>query len=551
MERRDNTALANDHFDLLIIGGGITGAGAARDAARRGLRVLVVEQGDVASGTSSRSSKLVHGGLRYLEQGEVALVFEAVAERRVLQKIAPHLVQPMPFLFPIYDDYRMGLFTINIGMWIYDALSLFRSPKIHKKLSRKKVSLVEPGLLAEGLQGAPLYYDCATDDARLTLETILDAEGAGAEIRTHTRVTKLLRNNGMIAGAKLEDQLTGQVSEVSAHLVINATGPWTDWTRGLSGEKVRPSLRPTKGIHIVVNASRFSVNHAVVCLHPDDGRVLFAVPWGDQTYIGTTDTDFEGDPNEVCADHADVSYIIEATNTFFPATDLTVDDVISTWAGVRPLISEEGAEDESSVSREHEIYVSDDGMITIAGGKLTTYRRMGAEVIRKAVAILKQRDLLPESLQSSDTQSNPLPGAVSWPSSGGLDAISKQVMETGAGHIDERTAQLLSDTYGTRSLQIAEQVSASHELGTPLIEGRPEIAGQVEYAVDSELARTVSDVLIRRTQLFYRDADQGLGAVDKVAEQMASMLNWTAEQTQQNVLEYRTEVERSRCWRTG
>jgi glycerol-3-phosphate dehydrogenase len=457
----------------------------------------------------------------------------------------------MPFLFPIYDDYRMGLFTINIGMWIYDALSLFRSPKIHKKLSRKKVVLVEPGLLSEGLQGAPLYYDCATDDARLTLETILDAECSGAEIRTHTRVTKLLHSDGRISGARLDDQLTGQVSEVSAHVVINATGPWTDWTRRLSGQEVRPSLRPTKGIHIVVNSSRFAVNHAVVCLHPDDGRVLFAVPWGDQTYIGTTDTDFEGDPNEVCADHADVAYIIEATNTFFPSADLTKDDVISTWAGVRPLISEEGAEDESSVSREHEIYVSDDGLITIAGGKLTTYRRMGAEVIRKAVSILKELELLPDNLGPSDTQNNPLPGAVSWPSSGGLGAISKQVVETGDGQIDEHTAQMLSDTYGTRSLHIAEQVSASHELGAPLIEGRPEIAGQVEYAVDSELARTVSDVLIRRTQLFYRDSDQGLGAVDKVAAQMAAMLNWTPEQTQKNVSEYRMEVERSRCWRTG
>ncbi|MAY80106.1 MAG: glycerol-3-phosphate dehydrogenase [Deltaproteobacteria bacterium] len=551
MERRDNTALQDTHFDLLIIGGGITGAGAARDAARRGLSVLVVDQGDVASGTSSRSSKLVHGGLRYLEQGEVALVFEAVAERWVLQTIAPHLVQPMPFLFPIYDDYRMGLFTINIGMWIYDALSLFRSPKIHKKLSQKKVAIVEPGLLSEGLQGAPLYYDCATDDARLTLETILDAECSGAQIRTHTRVTKLLRKDGRVSGAKLEDQLTGEAAEVSASVVINATGPWTDWTRRLSGEEVRPSLRPTKGIHIVVNASRFSVNHAVVCLHPDDGRVLFAVPWGEQTYVGTTDTDFEGDPNEVCADHSDVKYIIEATNTFFPDAGLSLDDVVSTWAGVRPLISEDGAEDESSVSREHEIYLSDDGMITIAGGKLTTYRRMGAEVVRKAVAVLKELELLPDTLRSSDTQKNPLPGAVSWPASGGLDTLVQQVVEIGEGQIDERTAKLLSDTYGTRSLHIAEQVSAAHALGEPLIEGRPEIAGQVEFAVNSELARTVSDVMIRRTQLFYRDADQGLGAVDKVAAQMAGMLNWTPEQTQKNVSEYRAEVERSRCWRTG
>ena len=301
MTVRYNPQPIDGDFDLLIVGAGITGAGAARDAARRGLRVAIVDQDDVASGTSSRSSKLVHGGLRYLEQGEVSLVFEAVAERRVLQQIAPHLVNPIPFLLPVYKDSRRGMFTINVGMWLYDGLSLFRSPKMHESLSRKEVIKVEPSLRSEGLRGAPVYYDCATDDARLTLETLLDAVKAGAVVRTHTKVTQLVRENGLVSGAVVEDRLSGEEYTIRAHVVLNATGPWSDRTCSLTGESAAPRLRPTKGIHLVVDSSRLNVNHAIVGMHPSDGRVFFTIPWGEQTYIGTTDTDFQGDPSDVYA----------------------------------------------------------------------------------------------------------------------------------------------------------------------------------------------------------------------------------------------------------
>lgn len=543
LDRLDQT------FDLLIIGGGITGAGAARDAARRGLRVCLVEMEDLASGTSSRSSKLVHGGLRYLEQGEFSLVFEAVSERRILMDIAPHLVNPLGFLFPVYKDSRRGVFTVNVGMWLYDGLSLFRSPRIHRNLSRKDVAKEEPALRQEDLRGAPLYYDCATDDCRLTLETALDAVDNGAVVLTWSKVVGLVRaSGGRVSGARVRDELTGIERSVKAHAVLNATGPWTDRTRAMgSGGSAR--LRPTKGIHIVVDADRLRVANAVVCFHPKDGRVLFAIPWGQRTYIGTTDTDFQDDPGQVAADGSDVDYLLDATNHYFPEAELVRDDVISTWAGVRPLISEEGAGDESSVSREHEIFVDPDGLITIAGGKLTTYRRMGAEVVDRALDLLRLMGKAPDTLRPANTEKDPLPGAVGWPEDDDHDAVAAKVLAAGGGSLAEDTARLLANVYGMRGLDVAALAAADQRLAARLSPGRPEILAQVDFAVQRELAQTVRDVLIRRTQMFFKDLDQGLGAVERVSERMGELLGWDEGRRATEELAYTEEVARSRRWR--
>jgi glycerol-3-phosphate dehydrogenase len=540
-------------FDLLIIGGGITGAGAARDAARRGLRVGIVEMQDLAYGTSSRSSKLVHGGLRYLESMEFSLVFEAVSERRVLMNIAPHLVNPLGFLFPVYKSSRRGVFTVNLGMWLYDGLSLFRSPKIHRNLSTKEVSTVEPMLNREDLKGAPLYYDCSTDDARLTLETALDAAMAGAVIATYTRAVGLTRDGGgRVTGVRVRDELTGVERELKASAVINATGPWSDRTRALGTGGGKPRLRPTKGIHIVVDSDRLKPNNAVVCFHPDDGRVLFAIPWRDRTYIGTTDTDYPGDPGEVAASAEDVRYLLAAANIYFPTAKLVEDDVIATWAGVRPLISEEdNGANESSVSREHVIRVDEDGLITIAGGKLTTYRRMAAEVVDRAVELLQLTGSLDRRLRESQTATEPLPGAVGWPENDDHAAVAAQIRERGGQGMSEETARLLGDTYGMRGLDIAESAARDPELAVPLVEGRPEIMAQIDFAVNVELAATVRDVMIRRTQLFFRDFDQGLSATDGIADRMAALLGWSEEQKITEILAYQKEVARSRRWREG
>ena len=537
-------------FDLLIIGGGITGAGAARDAARRGLKVALLEMQDLAYGTSSRSSKLVHGGLRYLSKAEFSLVFESVSERRVLMDIAPHLVSALSFLYPVYKNSKHGVFTINLGMWVYDGLSLFRTPKIHRNVSRQEVAKLEPDLCQDGLRGAPLYYDCATDDARLTLETALDAADHGAVVATYTKVVGLLRDDrGRVIGVRARDELGGREREVRAAAVINATGPWSDRTRALSVDAASARLRPTKGVHIVVDAARLKVNNAVVCFHPDDGRVLFAIPWRERTYIGTTDTDFSGDPGDVAATPEDVRYLLDTINVYFPTVALTVDDVISTWAGIRPLISGEGSEHASAVSREHEILVDHDGLITIAGGKLTTYRRMAAEVIDHAVNLLRLAGVVDGALRPAATDAEPLPGAIGWPEDDDIGMVEQQIRERVGQAVSAETAAHLAYTYGMRALDIAALIVADPALGARLVPGRPEVLAQVDYAVKRELAATLRDILIRRTQLFFRDWDQGLHACEKIVSHMGQLLDWDEARETVEILAYQEEVARSRRWR--
>ncbi len=537
--------------DVLVVGGGIVGAGVARDAARRGLSVALVERSDLAFGTSSRSSKLVHGGLRYLETYEFSLVFESVSERRILMDVAPHLVNPLGFLFPVYKESRTKLGLLSAGMWLYDGLALFRSPKRHRKLKPAEVKDAEPGLRQEGLKGAPLYYDCATDDARLTVEVAIDATEAGAIVCTWAEATGFVSDaQGRVCGAKVKNVRTGATKEVRAKAVVNATGPWTDRTLALGGEQPRTLLRRTKGVHIVVDAAKLPAKHAIVCFHPTDDRVLFVIPWGDRAYIGTTDTDFDGDPSEVYATREDVRYLLEASNAYFPGHRLEESDVIATWAGLRPLISPpEAGVKASQVSREHEILVGENGLITIAGGKLTTFRRMAAEVVDTVLRLLRLSNAVPASLADSRTDRMPLPGAVGWPADDDASAVERRVVEAAGGRVDAAVAKHLTATYGTAALPIAALCAGDATLATPLVEGRPEILAQVDWAVTRELASTVSDVMIRRTQIYYRDHDQGLGAVEAVADRMAELIGWSAAEKQQSIDAYRGEVEASRRWR--
>ena len=555
MTREEILQQLQEHFDVLIVGGGITGVGAARDAAYRGLKTALVDMEDLAFGTSSRSSKLVHGGLRYLENLEFSLVFEAVSERRVLMQIAPHLVLPLGFLFPVYNKSRRSVFTINLGMWVYDALSLFRSPKLHRNLSVQQVQNEEPQLQTEGLKGAPLYYDCSTDDARLTLETALDAEKMGAVIGTYIKVLSYIRNEeGTIIGVRALDRISETELEIKASVVINATGPWSDRTRNLDASMNKLSLRPTKGIHIVVKSEKLKTENAVVCFHPDDGRVLFAIPWGTHTYIGTTDTDYTEDPSDVAASSDDVSYLLEASNYYFPTAQLQESDVISTWAGVRPLVCESEMDgSESSVSREHSIRVDADGLISIAGGKLTTYRLMGQEVIEKAIDVLQKQpessNLAFDQIQKTPkTGTTPLPGAIGWPEDNNTESLLQEMIQIAGQSLQQDSARLLLQNYGTRSKEIASLISKDPLLGQKLSPNRPEVMAQVDFAVQSELALSLRDFMIRRTQLFFREENQGLDCCVKVAERMKDILDWTPQRLQQEIQLYQEEVQRSRQW---
>jgi glycerol-3-phosphate dehydrogenase len=555
--------------DLLVIGGGITGAGVARDAARRGLRVVLVEMQDLASGTSSRSSKLVHGGLRYLQQYEFGLVFESVSERRVLSRIAPHLVHPLGFLFPVYERDELQLWKVNAGMWLYDVLALFRSHKLHRTLRRGRLAEVEPTLSQDELVGAPLYWDASTDDARLTLETALDAVAHGASVVPWCRAAAYRRDaDGRLDSVEVVDELTGERRRIRAARVANCTGPWTDATLSLEGTGLSPDaprlLRRTKGVHAVVRRTALPVEHAIVMVHPRDRRVLFAIPWGDRTYLGTTDTDYEGDPNDVAAELPDIDYLLEATAAYFPGHPLGYDDVVATWAGVRPLVAPPapGADapgagvDESQVSREHTIREGDDGVITVAGGKLTTYRKMAQEIVDLVVrGLLAEGKVDRGALARPPTDRVPLPGADGWPEAepgeddDPLARIARRAVEAGRGQVSPELARHLAATYGTRAPDLADRCAREPELARPLCPGRPEVLAQVDHAVDAELATRLVDVLIRRTQLFFRDPDQGLGAVDQIARRMAGRLGWDDTRREDEVARYQQEVARARRWR--
>ena len=545
--------LGNETFDLVVIGAGVIGSAAARDAVLRGLKVAVLDANDTAAGTSSRSSKLVHGGLRYLEQREFSLVFESVSERKVLLEIAPHLVRPMGFLFPIYPESPVTVPKLRLGLMVYEGLALFRSPRRHRTLSAREACQQMPQLRSQGLKGAPLYWDCMTDDARLTLETLLDAHGHGAAALTYGRVVGLLRDeHGRVGGVTVQDGLDPAAEprrvDVRARAVINATGPWSDRVRGLS-QPGSSQLRCTKGVHIVVPADRLHLEHVVVGTHPVDKRMLFVMPWGDMVYIGTTDTDYEGNPREVAASAEDVAYLLEAVNAFFPTVKLQPADVTSTWAGLRPLIRADGLAP-SEVSREHVITVDPDGLISIAGGKLTTCRRMGAEVVQRAIDWMKLAGRGDVEAAVVDTGRLPLPGAVGWPDDDeDGSSVAGLVVEAAEGRLPPETCKYLTDRYGTRAIDLVRLAGADQGLLEPLVPGRPEIMAQVDWAVKHELALTVTDFMERRTQLFFRDRNQGLDAVDKVADRMALLLGWSPARRDASADQYRGEVAMSRRWR--
>src|SRR5947207_7153987 len=400
--------MAEGSVDVLIIGGGITGAGIARDAALRGYRTALIDKADFGAGTSSHSSRLIHGGIRYLEQYAFHLVFEASRERRVLLRIAPHLVRPLPFLFPVYRGARVPAWKLRAGMWLYDLLSAFRNVHWHRWLRAKNVRRVEPGLRDRGLVGAALYYDAQTDDARLVIATVRSAVRAGALAANYVEMTALLKPDGRVRGAAVRDVLTGETASIRANVVVNATGPWSDRVRRLDDPNAAPIMRPTKGAHVIVPRQRLANEHAVTLFSPVDGRVMFALPWGDLSYIGTTDTDADGSPDGLRVTAADVTYLLRSANAAFPDAHLAQSDVLSAWAGLRPLLREDDR-NPSQVTREHRVLESPQGLISIVGGKLTTYRVMARDVVDRVAARLHDLDGRPRA-KRPPTDRQPLPG---------------------------------------------------------------------------------------------------------------------------------------------
>ena len=528
--------------DLLVVGGGITGAGIARDAALRGFRTAVVDKGDFASGTSSHSSRLIHGGLRYLEQYEFHLVREASRERRVLLHVAPHLVHPLQFVLPSYRGARVPAWRLRAGLWLYDLLASFRNVGLHRWLGRKATLRLEPGLREKDLHGAALYFAAQTDDARLTLATMRAAAHAGALVASYASVTALLKPDGRIRGAAVHDLLSGQEHTVRALVVVNATGPWVDELRRLEAPDAEPLLRLTRGTHVAVPRQRIGHTRAMTLTSPLDGRVMFVLPWGDLSYIGTTDTDDDTSLDEVRATGEDVVYLLRSANWFFPTARLSPRDVVATWAGLLPLLPAPPRDvAPSATSREHRVVEGPGGLLTIAGGKLTTYRLMARDVVDRVADRLHALDGRPRAPRPP-TDRLPLPGG----ETADLEGLVKAATE--GGRARESTARYLVGAYGSEAAAVLNIVDRDRALGQPIVVGRPELWAEVTHAVEREMALRLSDVLIRRLHLFYTTRDQALSAAGVVGDHLAAALGWDAARRDAELSDYQEQVGRSRAF---
>jgi glycerol-3-phosphate dehydrogenase len=494
-------ALERRGFDVLVIGGGIVGCGAARDAALRGLSVALVEKDDFASGTSSRSSRLVHGGLRYLEHGQFHLVFEASGERRRLLRLAPHLVRPLEFTWPVYDGARVPRWKLGAGLWLYDALALFRNVGRHTRLNRDAVVSREPCLSREGLRGGAAYFDAATNDARLTLANAIGAAEAGAVVLNHAEVVALTAEGGRVTGATIRDAIDSRTVNARARAVVNATGPWSDQILRLDHAE-QSTVHGSKGVHIAVPRGRVGNREALTLLSPADGRVFFALPAGAHAIIGTTDTFTSSPPDAVRATNEDVRYLLDAASAFFPAANLSPADVVSAWAGIRPLVPAVSSSP-GAVSREHAIIVGADGLVSITGGKLTTYRIMAKQVIDVVFSRLGRK------APPCRTSRLPLPG-------GDFASFDTLVAAVAASTGDALLGASLASAYGTRWPAVWNEMQRGGG-NERLDDALPYTVGELRYAATHEMACTVADALVRRTRLAFETRDHGIASARRAA----------------------------------
>jgi glycerol-3-phosphate dehydrogenase len=533
--------LARERFDVLVIGGGITGAGVALDAAARGYRVALVEKVDFASGTSSKSTKLAHGGIRYLPQFDFAMIHEALVERGLMVRHAPFLVRPQPFVLPVYEhmrwpgglpvrpptDFGMG-FVLDIGLWMYDLMAGRLNIGRHKSISAKETLRLAPRLRSTGLKKAFLYYDAQTNDAQLTVIVLRTAAQLGAVVTNYAEVTGFTRAQGKLNGAVVCDMLTNQEFTVSARHIINATGVFAEQVAALSGDESKATIEPSKGIHLVVARERLQITDtAVVLPETEDGRILYVIPWGSRAVIGTTDTG-SGDLNDPQAGPEDIAYLLKHVNDYLEV-NLTHDDILSVYAGYRPLVKSRGAR-AADLSRTHVVLQENNGMVTIVGGKLTTYRRMAQDT----VDVLAKRDGMPIS---HPTRQLLLAGAISW-----RDA--KREIEA-RGHelgLAPEIVEHLEFNFGSTAGDILDLVDGDSSLRKRIVPDLPYIYAEVVYACRGEMAMTLEDVLARRTRIILEDAARGAGVAAEIAALMAGELNWSSDQTRAQVERYRALV---------
>jgi glycerol-3-phosphate dehydrogenase len=524
---------ANETFDLLVIGGGITGAGIAREAALAGLRVALVERADFASGTSSRSTKLIHGGLRYLRNYEFRLVHESVVERQRMLRMAPHLVHPLRFVFPVYRGDPDPVWKLKLGLMVYDGFAGPSNKIRHKMYGARGLLELEPLLRPDGLVGGGVYTDSATDDARLVIEVIQSGVEHGVAAANYVEVDSLVEDDrGQVAGGRVRDRIGGGQFEIRAQRVLSAAGPWADHVRRLEDPAARPLLRLTKGAHITVPRSRLPVSHAVT-IRGDDERVMFAIPSYAYTYIGTTDTDYTGDPAAVTADWADVGYILRAARLNFPAASIGPEEVVGTWAGLRPLIASD-ASDPSATSRDYKLSHGPKGMVSVAGGKLTAFRAMAAHIVDEVFPATRRARGRARSMA-------PLPGAPQQPPS--LDLVAHLARETNE---PAEEVERVVNRYGRAFGGVLRDYDAhSAEVGP----ARAWRLAQMRRAVEAEMAMHLEDVLWRRTNLLLFSPDNGLRDIEELAQEMGRLHGWSASQVADETASARALVQHMFAWR--
>ncbi|MFC9551012.1 glycerol-3-phosphate dehydrogenase [Rhodococcus sp. NPDC056960] len=520
--------LQTEQFDVVVIGGGVVGAGAALDAATRGLKVALVEARDYASGTSSRSSKMFHGGLRYLEQLEFGLVREALRERELsLTTLAPHLVKPLKFLFPITHRLWERPY-MAAGIFLYDRMGGAKSVPAQKHLTRAGALRMAPGLKRNSLTGGIQYYDTVVDDARHTMTVARTAAHYGAVVRTSTQVVGFLREADRVSGVRIRDCEDGRTADVKAHVVINATGVWTDEIQALSRQRGRFRVRASKGVHIVVPRDRI-VSDAAIILRTEKS-VLFVIPWGSHWIIGTTDTDWNLDLAHPAATKADIDYILGHVNKVL-VTSLTHDDIDGVYAGLRPLLAGE-SDETSKLSREHAVARVAPGLVAIAGGKYTTYRVMAEDAVDLAA------EDIPARMAPSITEKVPLVGA------DGYFALVNQTVHLGQlyGLHPYRVKHLL-DRYGSLIGEVLDLASDKPELLQPITDAPAYLQVEVVYAAAAEGALHLDDILARRTRIAIEYSHRGVNCAEQVAQLVAPVLGWDADDVDREVKTYQARVE--------
>ncbi len=527
--RNEAKETLTDSFDLVIIGGGITGAGIALDAVTRGLRVALFDMQDFAAGTSSRSTKLVHGGLRYLKNFEIKMVADVGKEREIVYQNGPHITTPEWMMLPFYEDGTFGSLTTNVGLRLYDFLAGVKKDERRQMLDKEETLTREPLLRREGLKGSGYYVEYKTDDARLTMEVLKKAVEHGASAFNYMKVKQFIYRDGKVVGVKVVDQLNGKSHEVHSEKVVNATGPWVDELRSKDNPALEKPLFHTKGVHLVFDYIVFPLTQAIYFDSPD-GRMIFAIPRDGKTYVGTTDTAYEGDLAHPKATLEDRTYLMRAIHEMFPNVYVNEQDIESTWAGVRPLIQQSG-KDPSEISRKDEIFISDSNLISIAGGKLTGYRKMAQEVVDLVASQLKEEKN--RKIPASKTKKMALAGGEVGGSKG-FQAFKKKMLET--GYPEEMLTRWLN-RYGKNTEELVKNYEMAVREHVFL---DADLWAELRYTLDHEAVYKPTDFFIRRTGALFFDIDFVKEHKEPVIREMQEYFGWTPEETK----EYNNELER-------